>query len=196
MAIETKETLLHWNYFLALEQDLEHVSRYIEFAESNFGTYSIELAHLLLASASEVDVIAKEICHLLQPGSSAGNIDNYRDIIIRGISTLPDEPVFVPRFGLDLHPWERWRRDRNPLWWHSYNDVKHHRKEHFNDANLKNVLNSMAGLLVVVFHYYRLEKGHDLTPHGLIATTQILQPESKLLRLSDNYYAVPMLWGA
>lgn len=196
MTIQAKENLLHWNYFLALEQDLEQVSRYIEFSEGNFCTYSIELAHLLLASASEVDVIAKEICHHLQPGSSARNIDEYRNIITTDVPALPDEPVFVPRFGLDLHPWERWRHpEQNPLWWRSYNAVKHHRNDHFNDANLKNVLNSMAGLLVVVFHYYRLEKGHDLTSPGLIATTQILQPESRLLRLSDNYYAVPILWG-
>ncbi len=50
MGIQQKETLLHWNYFLAIESDLEKVSRYIEFAENNYGVYSIELAHLLLTS--------------------------------------------------------------------------------------------------------------------------------------------------
>jgi hypothetical protein len=35
----------HWNYFLALEKDLETVSRYIEFSRDNLNTYSIELAH-------------------------------------------------------------------------------------------------------------------------------------------------------
>jgi len=60
--IKTGETLLHWNYFLALESDLERVSRYIEFDKANFKTYSIELAHLLLAASSEVDVVAKTLC--------------------------------------------------------------------------------------------------------------------------------------
>jgi hypothetical protein len=49
---------LHWNYFLALEQDLETVSRYVECTSDNHKIYSIELAHLLFAAASEVDVIA------------------------------------------------------------------------------------------------------------------------------------------
>ena len=36
---------LHWNYFLALDKDVEALSRYVEFDESNFDTYSNEMAH-------------------------------------------------------------------------------------------------------------------------------------------------------
>jgi len=32
MAINTSNSLDHWNYFLALEKDLENLSRYVEFA--------------------------------------------------------------------------------------------------------------------------------------------------------------------
>jgi hypothetical protein len=46
---------------------LENVSRYIEFIDANLDTYSIELAHLLLASSSECDVVFKELCALLSP---------------------------------------------------------------------------------------------------------------------------------
>ena len=53
---------LHWNYFIALERDLEVVSRYVEFCPQNFDVYSIEFAHLLFAAASEVDVVAKLLC--------------------------------------------------------------------------------------------------------------------------------------
>ena len=59
MAIQATAGKLHWNYFLALDRDLEVVSRYVEFTKPNFNVYSIELAHLLFAAASEVDVIAK-----------------------------------------------------------------------------------------------------------------------------------------
>ena len=54
MGIQSGRVFLHWNYYIALEQDLAKLSRYIEFAEGNFSTYSIELAHLLLAASSEV----------------------------------------------------------------------------------------------------------------------------------------------
>ena len=57
MAIQATAGKLHWNYFLALDRDLEVVSRYVEFTKPNFNVYSIELAHLLFAAASEVDVV-------------------------------------------------------------------------------------------------------------------------------------------
>jgi hypothetical protein len=71
----------HWNYFLALEKDLEGLSHYIEFCKDNLNTYSIELAHLLLSSASEIDTIAKCICSILDPKAKPKNIDQYRKII-------------------------------------------------------------------------------------------------------------------
>jgi hypothetical protein len=46
MILTSGSQLLHWNYFVALDSDLDEVSRYIEFAAENFTAYSIELAHL------------------------------------------------------------------------------------------------------------------------------------------------------
>ena len=62
MTIQATANKLHWNYFLALERDMETVARYVEFSAPNFDVYSIELAHLLFAAASEVDVVAKLLC--------------------------------------------------------------------------------------------------------------------------------------
>ena len=131
MRIKVTESLLHWNYFLALERDLEEVSRFIEFSDRNFKTYSIELAHLLLASASEVDVIAKGICKQLKSNSRADNIDRYRNMITRNLPEFSQESVFIPRYSIELHPWSDWGSGTNPLWWRSYNNVKHQRSDHF-----------------------------------------------------------------
>jgi hypothetical protein len=48
--IQATESKLHWNYFIALERDLETTTRYVEFTPANFSTYSIEFAHLLFAA--------------------------------------------------------------------------------------------------------------------------------------------------
>ena len=53
----------HWNYFLAIEDDLERLSRHIEFDERNFKCFTIEISRILLASAT------------------ADNIHQYRDEI-------------------------------------------------------------------------------------------------------------------
>ncbi|MBI5354368.1 MAG: hypothetical protein HZB50_17140 [Chloroflexi bacterium] len=192
MGIEVKESLIHWNYFLALESDLAQVSRYIEFDKKNFRTYSIELAHLLLASSSEVDVIAKGICGFLEPKSSAENINQYREIINRNLPEFKKEFIYVPRFNIKLKPWDNWnsikKPSKNPLWWSSYNKVKHERSEYFAEANLKNVLNSVSGLLVTIFYFYKLKFSVNRPQLQARDITQLIMPESEFVRLDESYY--------
>jgi hypothetical protein len=130
------DTRLHWNYFLALEKDLERVSRYIEFCPPNFQVYSIELAHLLFAAASEVDTVAKCACQSLDPSAKCGNIDDYRAFITKAEEDetypfilepseasvkvkpehrhrLSDIKVFIPHYNIELAPWTSWANDTN-----------------------------------------------------------------------------------
>jgi hypothetical protein len=188
--IRATESKLHWNYYLALERDMEQLSRYVELCEANLSVYSIELAHLLFAAASEVDVVTKALCELLDPGQPRNNIEDYRAIISARLPKFAQETVYVPRYGLSLQPWESWSRTSNPLWWRGYNEVKHRRDEHFNKANLNNALNALAGLLVAVFYYYwqcMICEGDIIDPWQK-DVTQTLEPQSTLLRLEDGYY--------
>jgi hypothetical protein len=153
--IAEEPILLHWNYFLALETDLAIVSRFVEFTKANFATYSIEHVHLLLAAASEVDVVMKQYCGLLAPQESCVNIKEYRHIVHEKRPQLSTSSASLPRFGLVLTPWESWGRNRSPLWWVDYNRVKHRRSEYFSKAHLKNVLNAVGGLFLLLVMYYR-----------------------------------------
>jgi hypothetical protein len=148
--IKTSGKNIHWDYYLALECDIEKVSRYIEFDQSNFETHSIELAHLLLAASSEVDVVMKELCNLLSPDSKTENINGYRKVIKEHLPGIIEKKVVSAKFGLTLTPWDKWKEGKNPIWWQSYNKVKHERSVHFSKANLENVLNSIAGLLITI----------------------------------------------
>ena len=184
---------LHWNYFLALERDLDGVSRYVEFTPDNYDTYSIELAHLLFAAASEVDVIAKLLCKQLDAAQSPGNIDGYKPIITTHIQTVAAENVFVPRYALTLTPWDQWSKNDgqqpHPYWWSGYNKVKHQRDAHFKLATLHNALNAMGGLLLLAFHYYRYALvSPPSAPMAAKDTTDLLTPTSTLLRLDDSTY--------
>lgn len=187
--INTTKSNIHWNYFIALEQDLEAVSRYIEFNEDNFDVYSIELAHLLFAAASEVDVMAKLLCKRFQPASNPNNINSYKEILLTELADLPTMEIFIPRYGLSLKPWENWLQpDRNPLWWGSYNKVKHKRDSHFSEATLKNALNALGGLLVLIYCYYSYELSSTEKRLRPKETMMKLEPDSTLLRLPENYY--------
>lgn len=189
MTIAATPAKVHWNYFLALERDMEQLSRYVEFCEPNYSVFSVELAHLLFAAASEVDVVAKLLCEQVAPAAPRANINDYKAALLPAIGELPDIEVFVPRYGLSFKPWSNWAGQQNPLWWRSYNKVKHERDAHFNQATLKNALNALGALLTVTYHYYArklaVQPGQMLAPKE---TTSQLEPKSTLLRLHEDYY--------
>ena len=204
------QTRLHWNYFLALERDLQAVSRYIEFCQPNMQVFSIELAHLLFAAASEVDTVAKCVCQLLDPKAECENINHYRSIIQKAedeqeyastpgavmldihkhkISTLQ---VIIPHCSIEFIPWESWAKDTNPDWWHSYNKVKHQRNDHFNEATLHNSIYALGALLVMNYVFCRMEITKDnpkLRYHYTgISVTRHLTPDPVFIRLKEHFY--------
>ena len=188
--IHTTKSKIHWNYFIAIEQDLETVSRYIEFNELNFNVYSIELARILFAAASEVDVMAKLLCKHLEPTLKCENINDYRRVFLDKLPDMVKTEISIDRYGFSFKPWENWSQqdDSNPDWWGAYNKVKHERDTHFDKATLKNAINSIGALLILVFYYYSYElsnNGKSLSPKD---TTRQLEPKSTLIRLPDDYY--------
>jgi hypothetical protein len=143
----------HWQYFLAIESDLEATSRFVEFSRENFATYSIEFTRLLLSCGSEVDVVAKALCQKIEPNGTYKNINDYRTTITNAYGKFSTIEVSLPRYGLVIQPWKEWSVN-NPSWWTSYNNVKHYRDTHFKEANLENALLSIGGLFTLVLYCY------------------------------------------
>jgi hypothetical protein len=166
MTIATDKTLIHWNYFLALETDLIQLSRYIEFNPRNFECYSLENARILMAATQEVDVVCKLICKAMDPASTADNIHRYREKILSLYPKFSHFPVEMKQYGLKLSPWDNFNNQSGvPDWWIANNKVKHERHSDFHQANLKNVLNAVAGLYVCCLYFYKdvIESG-DIRP--------------------------------
>lgn len=179
---------LHWNYFLALEHDLEKVARFIEFSKQNFSVYSIELAHLLFAAASEVEVVAKQLCEHIDSTAPQKNIFDYRNTLKPALPHIATTQVLIPRFGLEFTPWLSWSEDATPSWWDSYNNVKHKRHIFFTEATLENVLNALGALLVLTYNYYAYALSAERAPLDPMKTMSKLKPQSSLLRLSEDHY--------
>ncbi len=178
MGIRTEKIEPHWNYLLAIERELDEISRFVEFDEKNFDCFSIEIARLLLTSAAEVDVACKQVCKGINQKSKANNIHKYRNEIVAAFPGIPQFQVILPRFGLTLMSWDGWNKpDGVPFWWSAYNKIKHHRDSEYHRASLKNVLNAVAGLFVIVLHLYK-----DKANRGQ------LDPLPQLLQVDDNHY--------
>lgn len=182
MGIEQQQVFSHWNYFLSIEEDIFKLSRWIEIAESNYECYSLEIARLLMTAAAEVDVVAKLVCKNINPKSKADGIQNYQKEIVAEYPNISTSEVLVPRFGLVLKPWTNWAEEKkSPLWWKANNNVKHHRSEHFNQATLKNLLNSVAALLILLTLYYGTEVS-QLSPKSILFI-----PNSYAIPFGDNW---------
>ncbi|MDJ0798312.1 MAG: hypothetical protein QNJ51_16080 [Calothrix sp. MO_167.B12] len=165
-----------WEYFLALEEDLEKCTRFVEFSTHNYKTYSIEFARILLASSSEFDVVVKQICKLINPSKNPSNIRDYQECIINKYPQFADIEIKIPRYNLLFQPWLDWHTPKtSPKWWKAYNNVKHERNNHFTDANLKNTLFSVAGLMCGLLYLFQLQNGG--TPPNLARSPQLFQPK-------------------
>src|SRR5215213_6292835 len=112
MGIRITKVEPHWSYFLAIEQDLERLARFVDFDERNFDCFSIEIARLLLAAAAETDVVCKQLCLLHNPTSRAADILTYKSEILTHYPRLPRFVVTLPRYGLTLKPWSDWSQRR------------------------------------------------------------------------------------
>ncbi len=167
----------HWYYFLTLDSDLDNISRYVDFDKANFKTFSIEFVRIILAAGSEIDVTSKIFCEKIAPGKlkKEPNINYYREIITNKYPQLSSMKITIPKYQIDLNPWEKWQGNENPLWWRKYNDIKHQRHQMYQEANLENTLNAVAGLFV--FAYYLHVKWIPINN----------LPWPKLLSVDDTY---------
>ena len=196
MAITHTESKVHWSFFIALEQDVEVLTRYIEPIQANENTYSLELCRILFAAASECEVVLKELAKQFVPSTNNYNIERLREVITKNIPEFTAEKIFVRRYGLELDPWKNWRSDATPDWWRGYNLVKHERVSHYDQGNLQNALNAVAALeIAVVFFYYRAlvaRMGQSMT---IQQTLEELSPESRLFYFSANHYPAFLSMG-
>lgn len=183
MTIHEIPTTIHWNYFLSLEEDVAHLARFIELTTANFTCYSIEISRMLFAASSEIDVVAKQYCTSIHPQRRAENIVHYKDTIMERHPAFHSIKVRMPRFGLELEPWMNWGGEQQPHWWRAYNKVKHERHEHFSKGNLKNALNAVAALYVLLVFFYRKE-----------AEAGKLSPNPRLFLIGEPFTIDRLFW--
>ena len=180
-------TYRYWQHFLALEADFAATSRYVDFSQKNFATFSVEYSKLLLAIGSETDVLCKIICERIDSAAPRSNINEYRTCIVAH-SQIASEQVLVRRHNLSFKPWAAWASGKNPSWWGSYNDVKHRRDTHFEEANFDNCANAIAGLFVLVLYCHKAEKSTEsLEPYPVLLGRE-KEPGHYLL---ESGYSVP-----
>ena len=162
----------YWHYFLSLEQDFIKTSDYVEVCLRNFKSFSIRYLQLILSLGSEVDVVMKRFCVVINPKIKfkCSNLNEYRKVIVEKYPKFTNIKVPVIRYeNMQINPWREWKNETNPDWWHAYNDLKHERNMFFNQANLKNSIFALAGLFSVLLYLYKATNSEEkLDPWSFI----------------------------
>ena len=165
-----------WNYFLALESDLDGTSRYIEPAGQE-NVFSFEFAKLLILACTEVESVFKAICFEIEKKQVSGNIGTYKHTVLSKYPKIVESCVHINRLGYDIKPFEGW--DKGPLnWWDAYQLVKHSRRNYFKEATYINATKALSALYILIFY--------------LSKTTKIDFPDSKS-KYIESKYASPYL---
>lgn len=185
-----------WTHYIMLEKEFMSTTGYVRIDSDNYNTYSDAYAKLLLQIGSEVDVVAKETCKLINPTFSGETMDKYRSILGSDADFL-NTKVSLINYGFAIDPWndiETKTTSQPPslIWWKAYNKVKHDRtktvtidgivKASYKFANLKNVLSALGGLYQLLLHAYHLAKNNESQ------RTEVLLPGSRLFKLDGSIW--------
>lgn len=161
-----------WEYYLVLESDF--LERYVSFelgenlfCDSNENenienslVYSNEYIKQYQAICSEIDVVMKLICKEIHNKGNVKSIPEYAELILNDWPDIVLQKVCV-KHQFILQPFKIWKiKDetndyKSPTWWINYNEVKHHRLEKYKKANLKNVINALAGLYILELYFVK-----------------------------------------
>jgi hypothetical protein len=184
MYIIFKKPIHHWNYYLAIEDDLLNTSRYVEFSIDNMKTYSVEYTKIILSAASEVDVLLKQIYLFFGYRKRKPNFKDYCNVIKEKLNSLITEKLCLEQYGITLSPFTEWENDNQPDWHIAYNNIKHNRILNYKEANLENALLSVSALYTTVVHYYLCSAPLEssIEERFLLDFTQSLSPMPKLIR--------------
>jgi hypothetical protein len=156
-----------------VESDLVAVFDYVEPADDNLNTYSHRLAQLLLRACTEVEANAKAILKAngyVKPKAGNLNIEDYWEV--EKPCRLSEYAVVFPIWRGKQNrfcPFANWSRTHTLPWYQAYNNVKHDRTANFQHASLGNVLDAVAGMLVILFAQFfdrsfnPYRQGHGMT---------------------------------
>lgn len=166
---------VYWAHYISLEKEFASTMRFVAIDPDNENTFSEAYSKLLLGIGSEVDVVLKEYCKMLQATFTGNKIDQYKTLIHSIKPNFCTQDVLVLKTEDKIQPWLAWSGTvveagnviNNPYWWKVYNKVKHERteigtialetKEYYKFANQKYTMLALAGLYqVVIYMYYEL----------------------------------------
>ena len=164
----------YWNYFLKLESDFYATAYYIGCSKTNDITCSIEFAQQLICIGTECEAILKKLCKTIDPKNPAANMGHYKKTVLKKFPKIHATSVRVDPFHRTLQPFSGWNISGGRLeWWNAFQDIKYHRDNNFEKANLKNTLNALSALLILERYLYSVFSSEGVERLGKTALLRV-----------------------
>ena len=195
----------HWEYYLVLEKDFLQTERFISFdlgknylydkkGCTNYGNsmcFSNEFIKQYQSICSEIDVILKTICKEINNKSKAKEIKGYTNEVLKKWPGITNQKVAMK--DIELIPFMNWSLQpyNSPDWWPPYNNVKHKRVKNYKEANLKNVLNSLAALYILEHYLVKYIGDRDSTydvPNDISQLFEMVNYKTRKTVVGRNSY--------
>jgi len=176
--------------FLIIQKRFIEILEYVEPAEDNEKTYSLQLRNLLMMICTEVEANLKSIMKsngYTKQGFTPKDwtMKDYRKV--NQSHRLSEYKVYLPYWkGSNMRqPFKNWNSKKDNLtWYKAYNDTKHSRGDNLSEANLGNVVEAMSGLMALISaQYYTINPSE---PDYLIAEMGYSNHEHAI----GNYFSV------
>jgi hypothetical protein len=149
-----------------LQADLEKLFEYVEPSSESLQTFSYRIHELLMRACIEVEANFKAILteNTYTPsvdrfGQPIFNITTFKKVDIT--HHLSSYEVSLPIWHgstRSFKPFEDWKFGRGLRWYQAYNSSKHNRHESFKRANMEQLLDAIAGLLVLLSAQFRTQE--------------------------------------
>lgn len=136
-------------YYNLLQGEVLSLFNYIELDEDNFDTFSLKNYQILINICIEVENNLKGIISAntyIYSKKQDLTMEDYKKL--EKYLKLSEYELEIK--GIKLKPFEGFN-DKKPFWYTVYNDIKHNRTTKIKEATLKNVVNALAGLYVLIY---------------------------------------------
>jgi hypothetical protein len=151
-----------------IQSDLQKLFEFVEPSDCNLETYSYRIHELFMRTCIEIEANFKAILreNIYNPTDrkekpipeKKWNIIDYNKV--NKTHHLSSYKVHVPIWDgtqSAFEPFKQWATGTELFWYQAYNKSKHDRRVEFKEANFGNLLNSVAGLLILLSSQFGTE---------------------------------------
>lgn len=157
--------------YLLIQKDLQELFDYIEPSDQNLKTYSYRIHALLVRVCIEIEANCKAILteNTYSRTVSHLNINDYK--LINHTHRLSSYEVILPGWHgkkSARKPFAAWAKNQSIDWYKVYNQTKHNRHTHFQEATFDVLIDAITGLVVLLAAQF--QDNDDTSGEGYLLT--------------------------